>query len=609
MEATATFPNPGPFKTVERKDEQGSTEECLEARGETGQPGGALTLSTFGGGPKTFNPWCVSDVESGGIALLQFERLVELDPWTGEFYPRLAKTMEVSPDGKIYTFALRKGLKWSDGKPLTADDVVFTFDKLVRDGFGTGSVSMRDVLTVYGKFPKVEKIDDLTVRFTTAVPFAPFLSGVRGVPIAPKHVLEQATHRPQKEFEQTWDINGDPKKMVTSGAFRLKRYVAGQRVELERNPRYFMVDRNGKHLPYLDKFIVTVVPSQNTQIIKFYGNELDMLDIRSVRGADVATMKTKQKQGNFSMYNLGPDDGTSFLMFNMCRRKNDKGKYYVDPIKQEWFNNQKFRQAVSHAIDRQRIIDNVNKGIGIPLFTAESPAALYVNKDLKPFNADMDLAASLLKEGGFVLKTEERAQQFPNGRLYDAKGHPLEFTLLTNSGNPTREGTCLRIKEILKDLGIKVNFQAIDFNILIDKTETSLDWDAIVMALSGDKIEPFNGANVWKSTGRLHMFDQRLPNAKGIVVAEDARDWEKRIDQLFDQGATVLGFEKRKPYYWEYQQIVYEQQPFIYLYSVLAITAVRNTVGNYRPMPLGVNYTPMGSLHNIEEIYFKTKQR
>lgn len=600
-ESTVQFPNPGPFKTVELKRRNGSVEECLQARGDLGEPGGTLTVSTFGSGPKTFNCWAASDVESDGIGLLMYERLVELDPWTGEYYPRLARKFEVSPDGKQYTFTLRKGLKWSDGKPLNADDVVFTFGKIVKDGYGNSSA--RDVLSVYGKYPKIEKIDDLTVRFTTAIPFAPFLAGIRSSPIAPKHILEPITRKPVNEFPQFWDINTDASTLVCSGPFILKRYVPGQRVEMERNPNYFMVDKEGRPLPYLDKFIELVVPNQNTQIIKFYAGEVDMLDIRSVPGQYVGLMKQRCKQGNFSMYNLGPDDGTVFLMFNMCRRKNDKGKYYVDPIKQEWFNSTLFRQAVSHAVDRKRIINNVLKGVGQPLFTSESPTAIYVNKDLKPFEYDIPYSIQLLKQAGFVLKPNEKSEEFPNGRLYDSKDHPVEFSLVTNAGNPGRDGICISIKNSMNMLGMKVNYQPIDFNILVDKTETSLDWEAVVMGLSGDKVEPYNGANVWKSDGRLHMFDQRLPNDKGITTVTDARDWEKRIDECFDKGATVLGFEKRKPYYWEYQKIAYEQQPFIYIDSILDITAVRNTVGNYHPTPLGISYTPMGSMHNIEEIF------
>lgn len=592
-------PNPGPFKNIDIKNSDGTTTEGLQSRGEVGKSGGTLTLSTFGSGPKTFNCWAASDVESHGICLLMFERLVELDAWTGEAYPRLAKTIEISPDKKTYTITLRKGLKWSDGEPLTADDVAFTFGTLVANGYGNSS--QRDILSVYGKFPKVEKVDDLTVRFSTQLPFAPFLSSLKSVPIAPKHVFQAVLKRPLNQFNTFWDINMNPDTMVASGPFMLKRYVPGQRVELVRNPNYFMADAAGTRLPYLDRFVIAVVPEQNTQLLKFYGGEIDMLDIRSVRGSDVGLMKQRERDPNlnFSMHNLGPDDGTVFFMVNMCRRKNPKtGKDYVDPIKQKWFNNQKFRVACSHALDRRRIIDNALKGVGTPLFTSESPSAIYQNKTLPSYTQDLTLAAQLLKEGGFVLK---------DGKLYDDAGHRVEFNLLTNAGNTTRDAICVSIADTLGKLGMKCNYQPVDFNILVDKLETSLDWDSSVMGLSGSKTEPYDGANVWKSDGRLHMFDQRLPNDKGATIVTDARDWEKKIDQLFDKGATTIGFAQRKPIFDEYQKIVYDQQPFIYIESPLDIVAIRNTIKNYKPTPLGINYTPMGSLHNVEEIFSTAK--
>ncbi len=591
------FPDPGPFKTVVLKAGDGSCVEALQSRGEPGIAGGTFTISTFGSGPKTFNYWAASDVESSGIGLLMFERLVETDAWTGKTYPRLARSFKVSKDGLSYTMTLRRGLKWSDGKPLTADDVVFTIGTIVAQGYGNSS--LRDVLSVYGKFPTVKKIDDLTVCFTTAVPFAPFLNSLKGIPIAPRHIFEPVTRRPKAEFTTFWDVNMKPEDIVVSGPFKLKRYVPGQRVELERNPSYFMVDRNKQSLPYIDKFVVAIVPDQNTQILRFYGQEIDMLDIRSVRGFDAALMKQKELQGNFQMYNLGPDDGTLFLMFNMCRRKNPAtGKFYVDPIKQKWFNNRKFRWAVSRAVNRQRIVDNVLRGVGLPLYTSESVASVYFNKQLEPYPQDLEAAARLLKEGGFVLK---------DGQLFDADNHRVEFTLLTNAGNTTRDGICVTIAEELKKLGMKVNYQPIDFNILIDKTETSLDWEAVVMGLTGNKIEPYDGANVWKSDGRLHMFDQRLPDKDGTTRPTDARAWEKRIDRLFDLGATTLSEQKRHEYFAEYQKIAYDEQPYIYIDTALDITAIRNTIGNYRPTPLGIYYTPVGSLHNVEEIYFRKR--
>jgi peptide/nickel transport system substrate-binding protein len=377
----------------------------------------------------------------------------------------------------------------------------------------------------------------------------------------------------------------------------LDRYVPGQRIELVRNPSYAMIDKQGRRLPYLDRFVYAIVPDQNTMILKFLGNELDFLDVRAVRGSDAAFMKQKEQSGNFQLYNLGPDDGTTFLILNMTRRTDGKTKRpYVNPIKQKWFNNQYFRQAVSHAINRQRMIDNVLRGVWIPLYTPETIASLYFNRKLKPYAQGLDTAAKLLEQGGFAKR---------GGRLYDSEGHPVEFTLHTNAGNSTRDGVCVMITDELKKLGIKVNYQAIDFNTLIDKTNQSLDWEAIVMGLSGSKTEPQDGANVWKSDGRLHIFDQRLPDAQGKVVVTDARDWEKRIDKLFDLAATSFDESKRHEYFDEYGEIVYNQLPFIYLYSILDITAARNTIGNYTPTPLGVFYTPLGSLHNLEEIYFK----
>jgi peptide/nickel transport system substrate-binding protein len=593
-----TFPNPGPFKLREVVQPDHSVAELWEARGDLGAPGGTLTVSTIGSGPKTFNYWVAGDVDSSGIGFLLWERLLDIDAWTGKPYPRLAKSVEISPNKVDYIIKLRKGLKWSDGKPTTADDVIYTIEVIVGQQLGQHGSTLHDVLSVYGKFPTVEKLDDLTVKFHTAVPFAPFLQELASVPIAPKHAVEPIVTKSKDAFSSLWSVNCDPATMVTSGRFKIERYLPGQRVEFVRNPNYSFVDKQGRRLPYLDKFVFAIVPDLNALILKFYAKELDLLDIRSIRGQDAALMKQREQSDNFKIYNLGPDDGTMFLMVNMCRRKNPKtGQFYVDPVKQSWFNNLYFRQALSHAIDRTRMVANILRGVGTELYTPESTASVYFNKKLKPYPQDLDLSTQLLKRGGFVMRGE---------KLCDSAGNPVEFTLHTNAGNTVREAVCVMIANDLKKLGIKVNFQPIDFNILVSKVENSLDWDAVVMGLTGSKLEVYDGANVWKSDGRLHMFDQRLPNDNGKVVVTDARDWEKRIDQLFDLGATTFDEPKRHAYYDEYQQIVYEQVPYIYLYSSLDLTACRNNIGNYRPMPLGVTYTPLGSMHNLEEIFVRS---
>jgi peptide/nickel transport system substrate-binding protein len=589
-EISFLFPNPGPFKLVEKDGR-----EYWQARGEVGQFGGAIKLGSFGGGPKTFNPWDASDVESHGIGMLQFDSLVDFDPWTGKAIPKLAKSYKVSADGRTIDFVMRKGLKWSDGHPLTADDAVFTYGTIIKDGFG--ETSGRDTISTPDDYPTVVKVGEDTVSFRFKKPFSPFLANLNAVMVAPKHIFEPLTKGSKAQFHNFWNINSDPKTFVGSGPMIVERYIPGQRLEFRRNPHYSFIDKEGRQLPYLDKMIIGIVPDQNTMIIKFLGDEIDLLDTRSVRGIDAALLKQREASNNFTMYNLGPDDGTMFLMFNLCQRNDPKtGKPYVKKAQQEWFNNEKFRWAISHSIDRKRIINNVQKGVGYPLSTNETEASLYFNKKLKPIEYDHLKAVALLKEAGFVKKGND---------LYDAKGNLVEFDLITNSGNTGRDACCITIKEELKKLGIKVNYQPIEFNTMTNRVHTSLDWQAIVMGLSGSRFEPYGGANVWKSDGRMHMFDTRLPDKNGLVKAPDARPWEKEIDRLLDTAAGTMDETKRRQCYDRFQEIAYEKQPFIYIYDIMLLTAAHNNIGNYKPSPYGIYYTPKGTLHNLEEIYIK----
>jgi len=586
------FPDPGPRKLVVDKDGN----EMWQGRGEVGKFGRALRLAEFGAGPKTFNCWDASDATSHGIGLIQNESLVDYDPWSGKPIPRLAKSFEVSKDGRTITFVLRKGLKWSDGHALNADDVVFTYGKLVKEGFGASSA--RDTLSVEGDYPQVNKVDDLTVTFTFKAPFAPFLYNLNSVAVAPKHILEPLTKRPQEEFHKFWDINTDPKTLVGSGPFILDRYIVGQRYELKRNPYFSIVDKEGQRLPYLDKISVEIVPDQNTEIMKFLGGEVDLLDVKTVRGQDASMLKHKEAQLGFKLYNLGPDDGTIFLLLNMARRKNPKtGKYFVDPVKQEWFNNKDFRWALSHAINRRGVINNVLKGVGYPLYTVETPASLYFDKDLKPIEYSLDKANALLTRAGFVKK---------DGVLYDAKGNVVEFSLTTNSGNGIRDAVCIMLKEDFKKLGIKVNYQPIEFNTMINRIHQSLEFEGVMMGLTGSRFEPYGGANIWKSNARMHNIDCRQSIDETEPYLKDVRPWEKEIDRSLDGAANTYDEAQRHKLYNRFSEIIYDEQALIFIYTNVMLTAARNDVGNYRPTPYGsVYYTPKGSMYNLEEIYIK----
>ncbi len=550
------------------------------SRSSAGKYGGQIVVSTIGEGPKTFNPWESKDATSSMIADLMYDSLFSSDPDTGEVIPSLAKEMTVSDNLKTYTVNLRRGIKWSDGKEITADDVVFTWNEIILAGFG--NTSTRDSLLIDGEYPTITKKDKYTVEFKIKKPFAPF-QRLLGIQVAPEHVFKSVVQKGKRYFDSFMTTTVNPKKIVASGAFILEEYVPAQRVVLKRNPKYYAMDENKNLLPYIDKYVILIVGDLNNEMLKFEAGELDVI---SVRGKDLPRFKAKEKKSDFKLYNLGPTTGTMFLAFNMNTRKDKNGKYYVNPVKQKWFNDLNFRTAVDYAIDRNAMVNNVANGAAQPLFTAESLSSIYLNENLAAgHEQNLEYAKELLALSGFYKDKE--------GILHDKDGNIVEFDLYTNAGQTERETCGVMVKEDLKQLGIKVNFKPIEFNSLVSKIMTTSDWDMVIMGLTGSPLEPHSGKNVWYSKGHLHLFNMRFSGDKNDTILL----WEKELDEIIEQGALELDYDKRKAIYDKYQQIIYDERPVIYLYSPLAITAVRNKIKNLHPTPLG------GALHNIDELY------
>ncbi len=566
---------PGYTKTINGVD-------YLITNAKIGKFGGDFTVSTIGEGPKTFNPFNSNDATSTLLSGIMYDGLFYTNPYTGEIEPKLAKSVKILPDKKTYIVELRKGLKWSDGKEITADDVYFTYNTIIFGGFG--DTSARDSMTVEGKLPTVEQIDKYTVKFTTPVPFAPFLRNLT-MPIAPKHIYKIATDKGKNFFRTFHSTDIKPKNLVTSGAFKLKEYIPAQRLVYEKNPNYYIMNKNGEKLPYLNRFLVLIVGDLNNDIIKFEAKETDTT---TIPGSLISKYREDEKKSDYILYNLGPTTNTNFIAFNLNSRKNkNTGKYYVDPIKQTWFNDKNFRSAIDYATDRENLVLNVLSGVGEPLYTAEGIPSIYLNKEIaKGHPINLEYAENLLKKSGFYKK---------NGILYDKRGNKVEFELLTNAGNTQREATGVSIKEDLSKLGIKVNFKPIEFNSLVNKLTNSLDWDAIIIALTGNPLEPHSGYNVWNSEGALHLFNQRSENDD--KKTDKLLPFEKELNEIFDKAAVELDEAKRHELYNKYQEIVAEYNPLIYLYSPINIVAIRKKFKNVFPTELG------GVYHNIEEIY------
>lgn len=552
--------------------------EYLQSQAPVGKFGGELIESTIGEGPKTFNPFSSKDATSSSLAGLMYDSLFTTSAKDGKIIPKLAKSYETK-DGKTYIVHLRKGIQWSDGKPITADDVVFTWNDIILAGLG--NTSTRDAVTIDGKLPKVYKIDDYTVKFVISKPFSPFVR-IMASQIAPKHVFEPITKQGAKAFDLFYSTNTNPKDFVVSGPFKLKEYKAAQRVVFEKNPNYYMINTDNKKLPYLDKLVYLIVGDLNNEILKFEGHETDVL---SLRGSTVAPYKMKEAESDYKIYNLGADNGTMFIAINLNKHQNNDGEFYVNPEKQMWFGDKNFRTAVDYAIDRKNMVQNIANGLAKPLFTAESLNSIFLNKNIKGHERNLQIAKDYLEKSGF--KYEK------NKKLYDKNGERVEFDLYTNAGNTEREAIGVMVKQDLEDLGMHVNFKPIEFNTLVNKMTTTFDWDMIIMGLTGSPLEPHDGKNVWHSYGSLHLFNQRTKKSN----FDDRLKFEKRLDEIFDLAALQTDFANRKKLYDEYQQIIYEEKPIIYLYSPIRIVALRKKFKNIYPSQL------MGITYNIEEIY------
>ncbi len=542
--------------------------------------GGQLVLSTTSD-PKSFNDIIAKETSTTLVTGHIFEGLTTTNAFTTKVEPHLAKRWEVSEDGLRWTFYLREDVLWNDGMPFTADDVLFTFNDLVYNPDIPSSA--RDIFTIESQTFAVEKVNDYTVRFTLPVKFAPFLRGM-GQAILPKHKLKKIVDK--GEFNFTWGIDTRPSEIVGTGPYMLVRYDPGQQLVFKRNPRYWKRSPEGDQLPYIDKIIYLIVQNLDVALLKFVEG---VTDSYGFRGMDYPLLKPLEEERGFTVYDLGPATGSNFVTFNQNSGINSKtGKPFVEPHKLAWFKNVEFRRAVAHAIDKEKITEIVKNKLGYPQHSPIGPGVgFFHNRDVTKYSYDLEKAKAILRDAGF----QDRDQ---DGIIEDAQGNKVEFNIYTNSANTERIDIGGIIRRDLEKIGMKVNFLALEFNTLVSKLNSTFEWDAIILGLTGG-IEPHFGKNVWSSKGQLHLWYPRQESP--------ATPWEARIDELFLSGVQELDEDKRKVYYDEFQMIVSQQLPVIYTVLDARITGVRNKFENLEPTNYG------GIFHNLEELYLKEEYR
>ncbi len=526
-----------------------------------GKEGGEIRF-VLNSDPKTLNPALAQETSSTAVLSDLFTGLTKTDLKTMQVVPDLAEIWEEKEDGRVYIFHLRRNVRWSDGEPFTAEDVVFTYGDIYLNPQipnSTGDM-FRGILKSQEDIKNfVRKIDKYTVEFRLPEPFAPFLNAL-SAPILPKHKLERFVK--EGNFMTAWNVNTDPKDIVGTGPYRLKRYIKGVMVEYEANSYYYEYDNSNRQLPYIRRKIGYIVQDPDTALLKYSLGEIDYM---GVRAQDVLFMSRVKKT---SLYDLGPTPSTTFLVFN----QNPNSK--VPKYKLRWFQNREFRRAISHTIDREGMCYLVYNGLADPLYGPITPANRpYYTEGLFPvYEYNLKKARAILESLGFKDRNGD-------GWLEDPEGNTLEIVLLTNAGNKEREAMGNMIKEDLEKIGIKVIFRPIDFNSLVSRlTSQPYDWEAVIIGLTGS-MDPHFGRNVWHSSGTLHMWNPRQ--------SKPQTQWEKEIDELFDLGAKETSFEKRAEIYRKAYRIIAEEQPMIFLTTPKSMLAVRNKFENLFPTVWG----------------------
>ena len=552
-----------------------SSEEVQRVDGEVGQYGGRLVVGQRAE-PKTLNPVTATDAVSREVIGRCHADLISVNRLSQETEPALAESWKTSPDGRTFTLKLRKGVRFSDGQPFDADDVVFSFNVYLDEAVGS---PQRDLLIIDGKPLVVTKLDQYSVRFSLPRPYAAAERIFDGLAMLPRHLLE----KPYREghFAQAWTLNSAPSEIAGLGPFRLKQYVPGQRIELERNPYYWRADRANHRLPYLDELVFLFVGGEDQQVMRFESGETDMLS--RISSENFSLLTKEQARSGLQLADLGPSLEYNFLVFN----QNDLDPKKLGEIaqKQSWFRELKFREAVSEAIDRESVVRLVYGARGTPLWGNVGPGnKLWMNQSLPHPQRSLDGARQLLRSAGFSWNS--------SGQLLDASGKAVEFTIVTSSSNTQRMKMATLVQDDLSHLGMQVHVVPLDFRAMLDRVFQSFDYEAAIMGLGGGDPDPNPEMNVWLSSGATHLWH--------LNETQPATSWEREIDELMQQQMVTLNYEKRKHLYDRVQQLVSENLPFIFLATPDVLVGAKAQVGNFHPAVLD-HYT----LWNADQLYLR----
>ena len=499
------------------------------------QSGGELHFCIHGD-PKTFNPLLVEDGQSEIVRYLTGGVLIRLNRQTQALEPALATSWEAAPDGRTIKFHLRPGLHFSDGSPFTSEDVAYTVKALMDpqlhsptgDSFRSGDGAV---------VVQTPSADSVAVTFP-----------------APVAGLERL-------FDQVaiLSAHSSKKEMAVLGPFYVADYNPGSYVLLRRNPNYWKKDKDGKSLPYLDSIRLDIQRNHDIEILRLRRGEIHLIN-----SLDADLFDRLQKEVPAAAHDAGPSLDSEFLWFNQVPTAS------FPDYKKVWFRSTEFRKAISLAINRVDLARIVYAGHAQPAYGPVSPVNhFWFNSALPAPQYDSAAALRLLAGAGFRLD---------GSTLHDSSGNRVEFTLITSAGNKPREQMVAMIQQDLSQIGIKVNMVTLDFPSLIERITRTFDYEACLLGFTNTDLDPSSQMNVWLSSAENHQWNPKQ--------TKPATAWEAEIDRLMQSQSSSTSDKKRKADWDRVQQIVSEQQPFIYLINRDAMSAISPTVIGSAPSVL-----------------------
>lgn len=527
--------------------------------------GGIIIEGNFGGDPAYLNPILASDTSSTRMTGFMFPGFIGVDPATATFRKNdpaaLATDWTISEDGLTYTFTLRDDWKWSDGTPITSADVLYSWNATTSGVVDTPLVYLLDIID------KVEAPDPTTLAITFKTADCTAL-GSSNLPVVPSHVLPT-------DFTELNNADFNLNPTVTGGPFSFGEFRAGEQVSLVANQSYGGAI-NGEVLP--SGFIYKVVPDQTVLIEQFLAGETNVIDGPAVnRRSDILAAADAGTAQSFQF----PGNAWDYLALNYADPSNpqnafDESGNPIDQGHHPLFSDVRVRQAIAQAIDVDAIIQGAVFGFGTRMPSIMIPASWAFDKDLAPIAFDTDAALALLAEAGWVDDDNDVTTPLvAKGAMYAEDGTPFKFTLYTNEGNSRRGAIGTIVQDALKQIGIQVDFQAIDFNTLLDIMDGQT-FDAFILG--------------WRNGYPDDPDQTQLFGASSDIVGGGSNNVSysnAKLDELMDQARALPGCDpaERAKIYAEIQKIAQEDLPYIPLFSIEGMYAAGGNVAGFSPYP------------------------